>query len=48
MLMSFDTSTTSRVVNMSFSARTTPRIWLSALPTGRLGGSTAFTACVWK
>ena len=34
MLMSFDTSTTWRSVRSFCSARTTPRIWLSALPTG--------------
>ena len=48
MLMSLDTSTTSRSVWRSFRPRTTPRIWLSALPTGRLAGSVTSAACVWK
>ena len=38
MLMSLDTSTTSRGACCSRSACTTPRIWLSALPCGRLAG----------
>ena len=38
MLMSFDTSTTSRSGCCSRSALTTPRIWLSALPCGRPAG----------
>ena len=39
MLMSLDTSTTSRFGCCSRSAFTTPRIWLSALPCGRPAGS---------
>ena len=38
MLMSLDTSTTSRAGYFLRSASTTPRIWLSALPWGRLVG----------
>ena len=38
MLMSLDTSTTSRGACCSRRACTTPRIWLSALPCGRLMG----------
>ena len=48
MLMSFDTSTTSRCGYFSCSARTTPRIWLSALPMGRSEGRVLWIAVVWN
>lgn len=48
MLMSLDTSTTSRCGWRSCSARTTPRIWLSALPMGRSDGSVLWMAVVWN
>jgi hypothetical protein len=48
MLMSLDTSTTSRPGCCSRSARTTPRIWLSALPCGRPSGSLTSSSVVWK
>lgn len=48
MLMSFDTSTTSRCGYFSCSARTTPRIWLSALPMGRSEGRVLWMAVVWN
>src|SRR6266404_4373245 len=46
MLMSLDTSTTSQSARVWLSARTTPRMWLSAFPTGKLGGRTSAIASV--
>ena len=49
MLMSLDTSTTSRgACLLSRRAWTTPRIWLSALPCGRLAGRVLSSGLVWK
>src|SRR4029453_5676596 len=48
MLMSFDTSTTSRFGFCSTSALTTPRIWLSALPCGRPCGRLTGIRWAWK
>ena len=48
MLMSLDTSTTSRLGCCSRSACTTPRIWLSALPCGRPAGRVTSSRLVWK
>ena len=48
MLMSLDTSTTSRSGCCSPSALTTPRIWLSALPCGRPAGRVTSIRSVWK
>ena len=37
---------TERAIAAALVERTTPRIWLSALPAGRLGGNAEATACV--
>src|SRR5258708_31595831 len=46
MLMSFDTSTTSRCGSRACRKRTTERIWLSVLPSGSVAGSSPLIASV--